>query len=193
MPPPALRPDSEERLNALLAEFGALLRASVARVCRPGTGVLPEDVVQEARIRLWRALESEREILHPASYVVRVATTAAIDALRRVRARREEPLRAAGNEDSGEVGPVQPLRASGPTPEEVASGDELFRKVETALAGLAADRAQAVRLHLLGFSSEELARLLAWTEPRARNLLYRGLKDLRVRLAQEGIDCEADA
>ena len=194
MPPPALRPDSEERLNALLAEFGSLLRASVARVCRPGSGVLPEDVEQDARIRLWRALEGERDITHPASYVVRVATTAAIDALRRVRARREEPLRAGGTaDDSGDAGPAPALPAAGPSPEDAASGGEVLRKVEAALSGLAADRAQAVRLHLQGFSSEEIARLLAWTEPRARNLLYRGLKDLRVRLAQEGIDCEADA
>ena len=122
---------AEERLEALLAEFGALLRASVARVCRPGTGVAPEDVEQEARIRLWRALESERDITHPASYVVRVATTAAIDALRRVRARREEPLRTAGTiEDSGEIGPAQALRASGPSPEAAASTGETFRKVE---------------------------------------------------------------
>lgn len=186
--------NAEERLEAFLAEFGSLLRASVARVCRPGTGVVPEDVEQEARIRLWRALESEREITHPASYVVRVATTAAIDALRRVRARREDPLRTAGTiEDSGETRPLHALTAGSPGPEEEASGRELFRKVETVLSALALDRGQAVRLHLQGFSTEEIARLLAWSEPRARNLLYRGLKDLRTRLAQEGIDCETDA
>ena len=187
-------PDSGARLDALLAEFGALLRASVARVCRPGSGVVPEDVEQEARIRLWRALERERNLTHPASYIVRVATTAAIDALRRVRARREEPLRAAGTaEDSGEIGQGPDLQAPGPSPEEEAAGGEVARKVERALSALAEDRGKAVRLHLQGFGSDEIARLLAWTEPRARNLLYRGLKDLRARLAQEGIDCETDA
>ena len=194
MAPDALRPDPEERLNALLAEFGALLRASVARVCRPGSGVLPEEVEQEARIRLWKALEGEREITHPASYVVTIARTAAIDAMRRVRARREEPLRTTGAaEDSGDVGSGPVLRAWGPSPEDEASGGEVARKVERALSGLAADRSRAVRLHLQGFTSDEIARLLAWTEPRARNLLYRGLRDLRAALAQEGIECEADA
>ena len=74
-----------------------------------------------------------------------------------------------------------------------ASGAEIGRKVERALAGLGPDRSTAVRLHLQGFTLEEMARLLAWTEPRARNLLYRGLRDLRNALAREGIECEADA
>ena len=189
----ALRPDPEERLNALLAEFGALLHASVARVCRPSTGILPEEVEQEARIRLWKALEGEREIRHPASYVVRVATTAAIDAMRRVRARREEPLQMSGpSEDSGAVAAGPVLRADGPSPEDEAAGAEIGRRVERALTGLAPDRSTAVRLHLQGFTPDEIARLLAWTEPRARNLLYRGLGDLRLALAREGIECEAD-
>jgi RNA polymerase sigma-70 factor (ECF subfamily) len=165
----------------------------VARVCRPGTGVVPEDVEQEARIRLWRALESERDITHPASYVVRVATTAAIDALRRVRTRREEPLDPGTTDDSGEIRQATVLRAIGPNPEEQATAGELFRKVDVALASLAPDRGRAVRLSLQGFTTVEIARLLDWTEPRARNLLYRGLKELRARLAQEGIDCETDA
>jgi RNA polymerase sigma-70 factor (ECF subfamily) len=187
------RGSPEERLESLLAEFGVLLRASVLRVCGRESGVQAEEVVQEARIRLWRVLERESHITHPASYVVRIATTAAIDAMRRVHARREEPLRVGASEDSGDVGSPPALRAPGPSPEELAAGDEVARKVERALATLAMDRARAVRLHLQGFTSAEIGRLLAWTEPRARNLVHRGLKDLRAALAREGIECEADA
>ena len=38
---------------------------------------------------------------------------------------------------------------------------------------------ETARLYLQGYGSAEIARLTGWTEPRARNLLYRGLADLR--------------
>jgi len=33
---------------------------------------------------------------------------------------------------------------------------------------------------------------LGWSEPKARNLLYRGLSDLRAQLRAEGIEYEID-
>jgi DNA-directed RNA polymerase specialized sigma24 family protein len=59
-----------------------------------------------------------------------------------------------------------------------------------ALTRLSEDRSRAVRLYLEGMTSQEIADLAGWTEPRARNLTYRGLKDLRDLLGAEGIECE---
>ena len=44
-----------------------------------------------------------------------------------------------------------------------------------------------VRMHLAGYPREEIAKLMGWTEAKTRNLLYRGLADLRERLTAEGI------
>ena len=44
-----------------------------------------------------------------------------------------------------------------------------------------------VRLHLSGYHRDEIAQLLGWTEPKVRNLLYRGLEDLRALLLARGI------
>ena len=41
-------------------------------------------------------------------------------------------------------------------------------------------------------SREEIARLLGWSEPKTRNLLYRGMDDLRARLTARGIGTETD-
>jgi len=43
-------------------------------------------------MRLWRALQDEREVTNYASYLYRIAATATIDAMRRVQARHEEQL-----------------------------------------------------------------------------------------------------
>ena len=39
---------------------------------------------------------------------------------------------------------------------------------------------------------QEIADLLGWSEAKTRNLLYRGLGDLRARLTEQGIGWEAD-
>jgi DNA-directed RNA polymerase specialized sigma24 family protein len=42
-------------------------------------------------------------------------------------------------------------------------------------------------MHLQGYPREEIAELMGWTEAKTRNLLYRGLADLRDRLTEQGI------
>jgi len=42
-------------------------------------------------------------------------------------------------------------------------------------------------MHLAGYEREEIAALLGWTEAKTRNLLYRGLAELREVLTGRGI------
>jgi len=50
-----------------------------------------------------------------------------------------------------------------------------------------------VRMHLAGHPREEIAALLGWSEAKTRNLLYRGMNDLRERLTGMGIGWETIA
>ena len=53
--------------------------------------------------------------------------------------------------------------------------------------GMIESRRRVVRLYLLGYESREIARMLDWTGAKTRNLLSRGLADLRHRLDQQGV------
>ena len=64
---------------------------------------------------------------------------------------------------------------------------ELAAQVERAIDAIHPSRRPVVRMHLLGHSRDEIARLLGWSEAKTRNLLYRGLADLRERLLAEGV------
>lgn len=182
---------ADPRIEAALQELEPLLVAAVARVCPRDLGIQPEDVAQETRLRLWRALESERGITDPASYVRRAAASAAIDAVRRLRARREEPLvfRFQADDRSGEIEPAAPVSTS--SPEALASHRELAEKVFRVVSGIPQPRRRPVQLYLRGFTSHEIAALLGCTEPKARNLLYRGLRDVAHALRLMGIDYDA--
>jgi RNA polymerase sigma factor (sigma-70 family) len=183
-------PQVEERFNTVIEEFGQFLRQSIARLCPQDRGIQFDDIEQEARLRLWRALQSETEIRNLASYIYRIAATATIDAVRRAKVRREEQLRLV--EDEGEREP-QPLTDDpARSPIRQAEHREIILKVTAALARLPESRRRSVGLHLQGLTSQEIAVLLGWTEAKARNLTHRGLKDLRRLLLQEGIEDEID-
>jgi RNA polymerase sigma-70 factor (ECF subfamily) len=183
--------DAEGQFVRIVDEYGRFLSNAIAQLCPRDLGLQFDDIEQDARLRLWRALESEREIRDLASYIYRIAATATIDAVRRVKARREEQLRLAEEED--ENGSIIYLTSDPEqSPDFQAERGQLVRKIKSALARLHENRRRAVGLHLEGMTNQEVADFLGWSEPKARNLVYRGLADLRQELLAEGIEYEVD-
>jgi RNA polymerase sigma-70 factor (ECF subfamily) len=188
----------EERFNAVVEEFGVFLRRAIVRMCPRDKGLQFDDIEQEARLRLWRALQSEREVTNYASYLYRIAATATIDAMRRIQARHEEQLDILTEQraDDGEI-LIAPALVSATTPdrdspERVAESREAVGTVMSALAKLGDEQRRAVGMYLQGMTSQDVADLMGWTEPKSRNLIYRGLKELRKSLREEGIDYEIE-
>jgi RNA polymerase sigma-70 factor (ECF subfamily) len=143
-----------------------------------------DELLQEVRIRLWHALASgERIGSASASYVYRTAVSAALDLIRRRRARREEDL-------STEAADTNPDLAAAERADQPLEESELARQVARAVDELVESRRLPVRMFLAGFRQDEIARHLGWTEPKTRNLLYRGLSDLRARLTALGVTPE---
>ena len=180
--------EKEDRFNTLLESYDRFLSATIARICPKDMGIQFADIQQEARLQLWRVIESEREITHPGSYIYRIAVSVTIKAVHRAKARREEQLRLAHQEDEP-PGPVDYLATdSAQSPEAVAERRQLIEKIESALGRLPENRRLAVGLYLKGMTTQEVADLMGWSEPKARNLTYRGLSDLRAQLLAEGIE-----
>lgn len=177
----------DAQFESILVSYGAFLRAAIRRFCPGELAAQAADIEQQARIKLWRALQSEKEIRNLSSYVYRIAATTTIDAVRHAKALREEQLRMAGEED--ETGRVTQLPASSEaSPEARAVDRDRLEKVQHALASLAENRRRAVQLYLQGMPFQEVARLLGWSDGKARNLIYRGLEDLRQELRKLGIE-----
>jgi RNA polymerase sigma-70 factor, ECF subfamily len=179
---------AEARFEAIIQEYGKLLRNVIAQNCPGDLGLQVADIEQDACLRLWRAIQTERILTNPASYIYRVAVTATIDAVRRVISRREEQLHSESDDES-EIGGVVGADAE-QSPDRVAERRQLARIIDSALARLAKNRRLAVELHLQGLGSQEIADLMDWSEPKARNLIYRGLSDLRKHLRAQGVEYE---
>ncbi|MFN7947756.1 MAG: RNA polymerase sigma factor [Blastocatellia bacterium] len=182
---------TESRFEAVVREYSRFLRQTIRRVCPKDLGLQFDEIEQEARLRLWRALESEREIRDLSSYLYRVAVTATLDAVRKVRRKREEQLLSEGDE-AGEssIPPHHLMTDPGQAPDREAERQQIVSKIREAMAGLPENRRTAVGLYLEGLTTPEIAELLGWSEPKARNLVYRGLSDIRQFLKEAGIEYE---
>src|SRR5439155_18676984 len=137
-------------------------------------------------VRLWQALQREKELNDPASYIYRIAVTATIDAVRRVIARREDQLHTPMDGEEY-ITPILATSAT-QTPEAIAERQQLMATIVATVGSLPENRRAAVQLHLQGLNLAEIADLLGWSEAKARNLVYRGLEDLRQALRRQGID-----
>jgi RNA polymerase sigma factor (sigma-70 family) len=167
-----------EAIEAVLVRFSGVVRAIGARYRLPESDL--DELVQEVRLRLWSALRSSERIESvSASYLYRAAVSAAIDVIRRRRGDREESIDTANIGDAAEDEVNRPDRA-------VERG-ELSEQVDRALERIPQSRRPVVRMYLAGYGSGEIAQLMGWTEAKARNLLYRGLADLRERLTAVGV------
>lgn len=167
-------PRADERalsasIERIIRQFGDTIAHAARRYGVGGADV--DEVVQDVRLRLWKLMERTpggRAVVN-ASYAYRAASSAAIDLVRRDRARR-----------SGEV---IDLEESQPAP--VNHAADALDRLQDALMHLAPSRRAAVRLHLDGRSLAEISRVLQWTEAQARNQVYRGLADLKQQLSGE--------
>jgi DNA-directed RNA polymerase specialized sigma24 family protein len=61
----------------------------------------------------------------------------------------------------------------------------LGARIEAALRQLSPDRQRAVRARLMGLEYDEIERLTGWAYDRTRNLVSRGLADLRKLIGDE--------
>ena len=166
-------------LEDALATFGTLVRRIGWQHRLSDAEV--DELVQDVRIRLWHARADSEQIRQvTSSYVYRTAASASLDLLRKRRTRRTEPLELLATEGDERA----PASAD---PAEDLAESELAEQVAQVVDGIAPARRPVVRMHLAGHSREEIAELLGWTEAKTRNLLYRGLADLREGLRARGI------
>jgi RNA polymerase sigma-70 factor (ECF subfamily) len=181
---------SGARLESVLGRFASYLRA-VGR--QHGLDEVEQaEVVQDVRIRLWRAMARPDGPAHgenrddvPASYIVKAMRSAVFDLLRSRRSARQERQVEIATADAGSGLPDPAADPMGRLEQA-----ETARLVGACLAAMAPARRVVVQLHLAGHPRAEIERLLGWSEAKTRNLLYRGLADLRVALRQAGVSFE---
>lgn len=174
------RPLSPVAEDEAYADLRRELTRAVAAVCPRWLAAGREDLVQAAMMRILQIQQrSEGTREFSSSYLWRVAHSALVDEIRRVRLRREQPL--------GDEAPMGSRTGSAPSPEQEVEGRETGEAIVDCLGRLVRPRRLAVTLHLQGYTVPEVAELLGYGRKRTENLVYRGLANLRRCLASQGL------
>ena len=128
---------------------------------------------------LWLQVSREQTITHPSSYIYRAAIRETVRAVRQELDR----VRTHTSIDAGEGGTIASVA---PDPQAAAEANETRGHIENAIRRLAPDRQKAVRLHLAGYDVEEIMQVHGWPYQKARNLIARGMAELRSELIKAG-------
>ena len=167
-------PVPNRALEQLISRYARLVRSAVGRVAGPLTDLVADDVEQKVAVALWRAMPGEQMPRHPASYLYRAAVR---ETVRAVRSRHE----------TGKIELVDEHRDPSPSPDTLLESKELGMTIRDALSKLAPARRRAVQAHLMGFDVREIMQTEDWSYNRARNLIARGMADLRRELEKRGV------
>jgi RNA polymerase sigma factor (sigma-70 family) len=140
-----------------------------------------DDLLQEIRIRIWKALkDKEGEIKYLNAYVKRVVLSVFINEVHRLRRERQLISLAGDRQHMGDGGEGNC----------VGSDDPLRDIIVESLTALGGTKRRVIELRLEGFTLAEIARLNHWSLSKACNDYYRGIKELKNRLAERGIRYE---
>lgn len=175
------RSPQEAELEAILGRFSSFIKMHLAKYNPGRHGLELDDLFQEVKIKIWRVLGREKSIINLASYIRKIVDSTVIDQLRKVK--RQETIY--NHEKEKKITEQKTKYAFA-----AVHGAELKELVAGALEALLESRRKAVRLYLMNMSLEEIAAVCSWSKDKTRNLLYRGLADLRNELRRYGIEYE---
>jgi RNA polymerase sigma-70 factor (ECF subfamily) len=151
------------------------LRPKLHRYCARMTGSVidGEDVVQETMLKALEALASEPNIVHPESWLFRIAHNAALDFLRR-RARA-----AASHSDEDPDMMIDPATT-------VRDREIAATSLRTFMRLPPAQRSSVILMDVLGYSLQEIGAVTDATVPSIKAALHRG----RIRLRELALESE---
>lgn len=171
----------EDEFKVLINNFANLIRIHINKFNLPKFGLDPEDIAQEIKMKIWGILKSEKEIGNYPSYIKKIVHSSVIDVLRKRK------------RDEGIYSQVKQNKISETKKDYAAElqNEEYYKEIiAAAVDSLIESRRRAVKLFLLGMTIEEISTFYSWSQHRTRNLLYRGLADLKKMLKKKEIDYE---
>jgi len=167
--------------DRLVEKYARFIESQILRFNPQKNGIDPDDIFQEVKIKLWNVLQDEKKIFSYSSYIKKIVNSCVIDQIRK--SRREEGL--LSKEKRKRISDRRSYYRKHDSFE-----DDLKKLVGEAVESLMNSRRRVVKLYLLNMTLEEIAISLHWSEAKTRNLLYRGLEDVKKKLKEKGIEYE---
>jgi len=175
-------------IGKIVDDYSYLIKAAIRKTC-PSIGKLDlDDIEQEVKISVWRQIQkSETEIRNLGSYIWRVTFTTTSKFMKRIsQLRKGSGYKLEKMEEAEDtLGDPKIL-----DPEDQFQKKELMDIITRSVNSLIESRRQVLKLYIAGFTVSEITEYFGWSDAKARNLLSRGILDLKKALSEKGIEYE---
>ena len=165
----------------LINRFSQFVKAHIQKFNVQKSGIDPDDILQEVKIKIWKILEDEKKIENYASYIRKIVNSSIIDQLRKLKREKgiftHEKQKWISDQKSNYLTAISAE----------ANAKEIIGQ---AVNLLIESRRTVVKLYFFNMTIEEISTFLKWSKDKTRNLLYRGLSDLKKILKEKGIEYE---
>lgn len=148
-------------------KYKPLIRSAISKYNYRNYGIEDDDLIQEIRIRLWRACKHEIDYRRISSYIRKIVDSVIINYLNNAR----KEITVLKNTESV----FSEFRSS-----------ETENIVFECVNSLIDSRRMVVTMYLRGFTIPDIALSLKWTQAKTYNLYIRGIRDLRAKLKDRG-------
>ncbi len=173
--------DKIKEFDVVINKFTRFIKGNIQKFNLPKEGIDPDDVFQEVRIKIWKLLNDEKKIVNYSSYIRKIVDSSVIDHIRKMR--RERGLILQQKHKT-----ISEWKSTYET--DIIYDRNLKKMVSETVDSLLESRCKVVKLYLLNLTIEEIATLFKWSRDKTRNLLYRGLADLKKALKEKNIEYE---
>ncbi|MDP2930853.1 MAG: RNA polymerase sigma factor [bacterium] len=172
----------EKELEKIFERFSNFIKSNIYKYDPNKYGLEIDDILQDVKIKIWKIIHNEKKIKNLSSYIKKVVESSVIDQFRRYKREEGVYLYEKNKQIADQNKPY--------TTESVYEEMDIKDLIGKAVEGLIETRRKAVKLYLLNLSIDEIALYFNWSKHKTRNLLYRGLSDLKKLLKEKNIDYE---
>ena len=169
----------EEEFDAIIDKFSRFIKIQIQKFNLHKYGLDQDDIFQEVKIKIWKILDNEKKIQNYASYLKKIVDSSVIDQLRKLK--REERILI--HEKQRNIAENKANYFP-----ECSRENGIKEIIGQAVDSLLESRRKVVKLFLLNMTIEEISIYFNWSKDKTRNLLYRGLSDLKRILKEKEID-----
>jgi RNA polymerase sigma factor (sigma-70 family) len=170
-----------KEFEIIINRFSRFVKANIQKFNVQKNGIDPDDILQEVKIKIWKVVEDKKKIKNYASYIRKIVDSSIIDQLRRSKREKgifiNEKHKLVSEQKSNYLTNIS---------NDISAKEIIGRAVDS----LIESRRKVVKMFLLNMTIEEIAIYYKWTRDKTRNLLYRGLSDLKKILKEKGIEYE---
>jgi RNA polymerase sigma factor (sigma-70 family) len=179
---------STEKIDAVekvIDDFSSLIRSAIRKTSPSVDQSQMDDIEQEVKIKIWKQiLKSEKKILNLGSYIWKVTYTTTCRIMKTVSTERKMRW----SHGDGLLNIDEKIASEGaPSPNHHLENKELMEIVRKSIDSLIESRRSVLKLYLIGMDQVEITEYFGWSEGKVRNLLSRGLEDLRKVLQDKGL------